>query len=719
MSWYFGKKYINWVDFDGYPLSFSGKIKKSKKHDIEYSDYYITLDTETSHNHDIKNPIGWVYQWAVAINHDTIVYGRTPSQLRDFFDKLIICNNLNNDKRVVVYVHNLSYDYQYIKRLFDKSDMLAIDSHKLITFNTLDGIEFRCSYKLSNRSLDKWATDLNITHKKLSGSIDYDIIRYQDSKLNFKDWKYMFYDVIALDECVQKQMSLYHDDVLTIPLTSTGYVRREARELFNSDTKNKTDFKNRYMESELYQALDSAFAGGLTHGNFKYVNKIVTGTIRHRDFVSHYPSQQRFYANYPVGGFKKMNSKLNARDIIRLSKKYCLLMLIRTTSIILKQGVTLPCISYSKCKQGFNSPPSSYDFVLDNGRVFKLTGKTKDVYFDMWVTELDFKWLLKQYDLPFGFEIVTVFKADKGECPRFLQSLVDTYFTKKADLSKQITDVKMELKKTPKDDILQKKLIDLYIDYILCKNMLNGIYGMTATRPVRPEFLEDIYGEWHKVVKEGDDLSKALKSFYRNKKSFMDFALGVYCTSLARSELLHFVELIGYDNYIYCDTDSCFYLSSPEVERKIEEENMKLRREADTIGAYIVTASGKKVYYNSFEDEGEEISTFKFLHAKCYGYICNQKLNLTVAGVKDKGYKGYTRTKELGTLDNLTAGFVFKKCGGSRIVYNEHNLTKSKIDGHMTEWSSSAVIVPVEKTLSVIDTSNLYFGDYIKIKSSN
>ena len=40
------------------------------------------------------------------------------------------------------------------------------------------------------------------------------------------------------------------------------------------------------------------------------------------------------------------------------------------------------------------------------------------------------------------------------------------------------------------------------------------------------------------------------------------------CTAEARDQLLQFVELIGYPFFFICDTDSIFYISTPEIEAR-------------------------------------------------------------------------------------------------------------------------------------------------------
>ena len=57
----------------------------------------------------------------------------------------------------------------------------------------------------------------------------------------------MFYDVVALDECVEKQNFKWEDDMLSIPLTITGYVRRECFKHFEEDSQNRRDFKAKFI----------------------------------------------------------------------------------------------------------------------------------------------------------------------------------------------------------------------------------------------------------------------------------------------------------------------------------------------------------------------------------------------------------------------------------------------------------------------------------------
>ena len=60
--------------------TFGDLIFKKKNKKVKLCDNFIALDTETSHNHDFDNPIGWVYQWSFRLCN-VVVYGRTSREL--------------------------------------------------------------------------------------------------------------------------------------------------------------------------------------------------------------------------------------------------------------------------------------------------------------------------------------------------------------------------------------------------------------------------------------------------------------------------------------------------------------------------------------------------------------------------------------------------------------------------------------------------------------
>lgn len=656
-----------------------------QKKQIHYAKDFICLDTETSWNHDysndLKNAIGWVYQWCFSYQGKYII-GRTIPQLLDCFDK--IREFYTNEKQhTICYIHNLSYDLQYIKdflfeRYGNNYKMLAVAPHKFISFS-IGGIEFRCSYKLSNRSLYQWGKDLNVKHKKIILKEGYDKIRYPESPLNKNDWKYQIRDVFCMNECIEKEMEIEGDKHISqIPLTSTGYVRREGRKTFKNDfSNNRKKFLETRLDHMQYVICRRAFMGGLTHANRHIVEKTVTGrNVKHRDFVSHYPSQQRCSREFPISKFEYGGENLSFKDLDYLEEKgdLCYICKVTFKNIFLKnKNETLPYISSNKCREGKITPINT---IEDNGRIIKCDG-----LFSLYLTHLDLKIIRKQYEFEY-YNVDIAYTSQKGYLPKWFQDFVDKFFYEKSYYKE-----------------LSKKDSTYNINLMKSKNKLNGIYGMTATDIIRTIFNMSTDGEWSKEVPKGEQIDELLDKYYKNKNSFLPYQFGLFTTANARYELMQFYYAITCDGkypdlFLYCDTDSHFYIETYENKKLIDNLNNEFREKAEKRKEYIETDK-KRYYYHSFELEPEEITEFRTLHSKCYAYnewnkdLKKRELKCVIAGVTSK--KGnLTRENELGTIENLRHGFEFTKNGGTRCLYIEKN----------DITNSCALILPVTKKLN-------------------
>ena len=672
---------------------------------------YVILDTETSNNHDNDNLIGWVYQWAFIYGNE-LVYGRTPTQLCNSLHDICVINNCDSNNKLLCYVHNLSYDFsylvQYLQAVFGKPiKIFATAPHKVFSIE-YDTIIFRCTYKLSNKSLDRWSKDLNTPHKKLVGAIDYDIIRYQDTPLRHNDWRYMFYDVIVLKECIEQQLFNYDDTIMSIPLTSTGYVRREIRRAYKTDSDNFKKFQKAKLNIKSYTAYRNEFSGGITHGNRHYSNKTIdidmmktinsnATCIRHRDFVSHYPSQQRVQ-QFPMGKTMlyyriKPNSNITLNEIFELTKTYCVQVKILISELRLKTNkITLPYAQSSHFKREYSK---GTHFIEDNGRILVMHGKAI-----VYLNEIDLYWINRQYD--FQYCIYEVYICKKDKLPDFMIDTIDEHFKAKTDLK----NVVRELKDNSADELL---IYDNELNLMKSKNLLNGIYGCTATDIVREDIeLQDI-----KYVKKpitSQYIRDSIDKYYKSRNNYNRYEWGCYTTAYARNELMQLYEIIGAENYIYCDTDSIFYISTPAIEQRIEEWNTNNRKLADINNYYITADNGSRIYYNQFADEKENITAFRFLHSKCYAYECDNKLKCVIAGVTAYSKnKKVSRETELADINNLTYGFMFTKCGGTITKYTNTPKATIDIEGHSTEVGTAAVIQSSTKTLKPNDDLEIYY----------
>ena len=663
----------------------------------------IYLDTETSNNYnaDTGEGVTWIYQWAFRWCRETAM-GRTPEQLFEALEEVDRANGLTSQGiQCVIYIHNASYDLSYLlpyfRNRYGLGKILATAAHKIITFESGPWL-VRCTYYLSNRSLYKWGADLKIKHGKKKGLIDYGVRRYQDSPLVRKDWIYQIYDVIALEECVLAELSAEHDTLRSIPLTSTGYVRRDGRRLAKAE-KDRESFLRTRMNVEVYQANRFAFSGGLVHGNRFVIGDIVELTDEegnaigdHYDFRSDYPSQERARVDgFPCGPWEKYYEydgtvRCTWEELDELRAEHCELITVLVGPVEIKKGETLPYLQESKCLLGADMSYKSD--IVDNGRVLKSSGYTCLTF-----TELDWEILRKQYVMK-DYKILRVFLSKRGPIPGFLKVLIDHYYKEKSRLK----DLAASLPEGPEKE-------DVEISLTKAKNRLNGIYGMCATDPVRLEFsIDPETWEWEHTELTAELVEEKLAEYYKNRNNFMRYSIGVYTTAWARYDIMRFYWLIGPERFLYADTDSIFFKSSPEIREKIAEENRRREAAAIANGAFI-EYDGKRVTYDAFESETynkkpERIRRFVFLHAKAYAYERDDgSMKLTVAGVAKSDGKKTTREKELGKLENFEAGFVFRKCGSTAAVYLVGEPELVDVDGHKVSTAGGCVLVPTTKTL--------------------
>ena len=639
---------------------------------VKYATDFAVLDTETSHSDLIT---GWIYQWAVKLKK-TYIYGRTPEEFIELLIKMAERYKLSTNKRLIIYIHNSSYDLQYLKhylRAYDPTaQFLAIDAHSILICDVL-GFRIICSYKLTNLSLAALSENYSETYVKAVGEIDYNVIRYQDSTLNETDWFYMFSDVAAQHDGVTQYLkAMGYTYAFKAPFTSTGFVRTDCRKAALNDEKWRDEFVTSALNLEQYNLSRWAFMGGVCIASFLYSGQTIrSDKLRHKDFTSSYPARQML--DYFPEGAPSWYGDVDDRDELQeLLDTYCCIFVLTLSEVHIKEGVTAPCIPSSKCV-GLREP------VRLNGKI--VYAKELSIA----VTELDYKWIAKQYTAE-DMKVTKMMIFKRGKIPDWLKDEVYTYFKNKCTL---------------------KELNELL--YNKSKAFLNAIYGMTATAILRPEY--ELNDDCEFKPKEYENKEKSdegrLNKYYHSYNSFMPYQYACYTTAWARDALFTMIETVGYENFLYCDTDSVFYIETPENKIAMEEYAQHCRDRAIAAGAYVD---------NKFLGEPTDeppLRAFRALHAKCYAMEeYNKKtgdydLKVVIAGIPKKSVKWVdgepiekTNSEELGTIDNLKDGFKFSHCGGTRCVYNEAPIRTEVINGHKISLASSAVIDNIEKEIS-------------------
>ncbi len=120
----------------------------------------------------------------------------------------------------------------FIQSVLKLDKVFAKVPHKPIKFGLKDFpyIECRCSYMLTNLSLEKWGKELGFEKQP---PIDYMKVRTPEDELTYEELLYCERDCLVVYEGIKDHLKRYKD-IFDIPLTSTGKIRRPVKDLLFS-----------------------------------------------------------------------------------------------------------------------------------------------------------------------------------------------------------------------------------------------------------------------------------------------------------------------------------------------------------------------------------------------------------------------------------------------------------------------------------------------------
>ena len=184
--------------------------------DIEVSSFYYNGE---------KNASMYIWQFGIL---NWVTYGRTWEEYQNFLAVLSEVLGLSEDMRLVVYVHNLAYEWQFVRKILKWDKVFFLDERKPV-YAITGGYEFRCSLKLSSKSLAKVGEDLvKYKEHKHVGDLDYQLNRFHSTPLTDEELGYCEADIRVLLAYIQEKIET-DKQIDYIPLTNTGYVRNHCR----------------------------------------------------------------------------------------------------------------------------------------------------------------------------------------------------------------------------------------------------------------------------------------------------------------------------------------------------------------------------------------------------------------------------------------------------------------------------------------------------------
>ena len=666
--------------YDVAPGTFSGlkvlqraKGKNAKGIKLEYKDAICAFDIETSRlpptitGLDREHAVMYVWQFCV-LEHVTIV-GRTWEEFKillSYIDRELTTNIITGvPEKLVVWVHNLSYEMQFLEGIFEfkPDDMFCVDKRKVLKANLGEHVELRCAYLHSNMSLRLYCKKMHVAHQKLSGDeFGYKEIRYPWTPLTDEQMRYALHDVIGLCEAIQTEMEIDGDDLYTVPLTSTGYVRRDIKRAMN--VASRTWLKGTLPNEELYTLLREEFRGGDTHAN-RYYSAQVLYNVKSVDRSSSYPGVQMNHL-YPIGRWNK-----DPHPSLALFEK---LVKVRNRAAIARfafDGLRLSN-RFDGCP--YLSVDKSRNIIrvrADNGRVLAAD------HLETTLNDIDMRIVQQHYTWD-NVVVTDLWYCAYKPLPEALKDVIRKYYTAKTELKYSETDPRL----TPEAGTL----------YTKAKNKLNAICGCSAQRPDKQDIIY-LNGEY---IEDTKTLTELLERSY--KRAFFSYAWGAWCTAWARYELRQGIDLVqstpGAD-FVYCDTDSVKYIGDVDW---TEYNSAKIAKSTET-RAVAVDPYGEYHYMEVYEPDGV-YTKFATLGAKKYAFEKPGRPGetcITIAGVtKREGGKELDKGDEYGKgverFADIDHPFLFKDAGGTEALYNDDVDIVVTVDGHKLRITRNIVI---------------------------
>lgn len=648
-----------------------------------------TTNTQTDINGENCN-VSFMYHWQWNIAGKNF-RGRYWNEFLHLYHRVVKFYSLSPHTIFVIYVHNLPFEHEFLKSFlkYDQKHVWANDKNKIVKCRTVEGVEFRCSYMLTNMSLEKACQNTpNVIHGKESGALDYRKIRHSATKLSRREFAYNYMDVQGLYEVMCEKLRVEENGYYSIPMTSTGYVRRELR----NEIAKYPDYVEKVQSLEpsldLYNTMVQMFRGGNTHANRFFAGK-QQYHVHSIDIASSYPFQI-MTKYFPMTPFFKESCLDDAAYINQLLHEKCCIMKLKLEGVKLKPGIPIPYLSTAKCDHIAYHNTNLYD----NGRIIDC------IYFETIMTEIDFEIFRSQYYFK-SLEISEMWTAKRGMLPEPIRNVTYHFFQEKTKL---------------------KNVEGMEYEYMKSKNLLNAIFGAMVTNTLKDGYTIDENGDYveHIVKNPQKELSKC----YR--RGFLAYQWGIWITAHARRQLQDMIDEIDVSSVLYVDTDSVKYLYPEKYAFKVETYNKKLLSLYSNFKISAKDSKGNVLYLGQYEDDGT-YNTFLTYGAKKYAYTYQDKhdktkfhVKLTVAGANKKSGSEYLLHHMLPPFERDKRDYLFEsECeqlknvfqiglllseteSGRTVAYRHENYNKHI---QITDYLKQTDEVVIHSGLAIVDST--------------
>lgn len=629
--------------------------------------------------------IGFMYLWqfGIPVNEDLdchdfiIIMGRYWEEFTELLSALKSFYHLRDDKRLVIYAHGLFFEFQFMRNFIDIESVFARAERNPIKVLANEAFEFRCSFYLSNMGLANFVQNTPpAQYNKLSGKeYNYSKVRTPSTVLTEKELEYGENDVAGLLEAVNYLLLSYNDNLNTIPLTSTGYVRREVREAVQENPKNRQDMLNWRLTPELYVLCKEAFRGGNSNSNPYLVGELLDN-VGSFDRKSSYPAEL-MVSMFPVSAFQPITP--NISTVESYIGEYAILMQIVLFELNAKSRMTIAYIPFSKC-ESIEGSLDDNTLAVANGRVVKAKSVT------MTITDVDYKIIKNTYN--FKPYVLRAYVANYGHVNNELRLNLLKAFHHKTELERG----------------------DPYL-YSKFKNKINAYFGMFVTDICSPEIEFSSNGGWSK--EKNIDLQAKLDKYYGGRNAFLSYQQGIWVTANARYRHQQGIDACG-DDIVMGDTDSCKFIGDHYNDfAKLNKEWLELCENNDI--PPVVKVWEEPTYMGLWNQE-KSCDEYITLGAKkhAYKYKGGDSYGLTVAGLnKEDGAKWLNKVG----IEHFRVGETvpIKYSGRTVAYYNDlDSPIVITVGGEKILTGSNIAVINATYTLGISQDYRHYLFNYLE-----
>lgn len=565
--------------------------------------YYIkeihcSFDIETTHITDTDYTTMYIWSFAMMINNIRYVfYGHTWSEFLAFLEH--ISNNLGDNEKIIVWVANLSYEWQFMKKHLNVTNSFFRNKRQPFYIEHNGNIIFQEALNFFGGSLKSLAKNKCNTQKAV-GDLDYNKQRfYFNCNLTEKEEGYTDNDVLILIEWGQIYYNEYIKKSHFKPVSVQSIIRQDMKKgMFNQYSASQIqNIRKDFPDKDIYDKIMIwLYRGGYVHANVRYVGDLLKN-IPSRDLTSAYPYYM--LTGYVPSGFERI--PISNFNEIRKDKTKC--WFAKITFYNIKNRYNHSIESISKCLE-------KEKVVNDNGRVMRADMIT------VYLNELDFEIYEKFYKWEGEPVIHELYVSNKVKLPQYVINVLFDAYSKKAILKAQNKP---------------------YADE---KTVVNSCYGVMVTK----------FNEYDLEYQSDTDTFIEKKANFEKvkKRAILLPQWGVWITSGIRNLLLNTayeVIKIGGDP-IYFDTDS-IKPNDIKYDYIFDEINITIDKKVKHYCDYY------KLDYTNIKGLGEYelegvYKAFKTLGCKRYIYVTEKgAFKQTIAGLPKDTLLNYSKEQHL------------------------------------------------------------------------